>query len=1002
MAIKLWVTLAACVVVAAACSDSRGTPGSAGGRSAGGSAGSEGSSDAGNGGTPASNAGSVTDPTGGSVSEAGGANAGEAGMAATGATGNLDVPATVASDYASYNPVIYYKILSRSSGRALSVAEEDADGSAATLANAAADDRQLWSIRDASHGFKKLINQHSGRALSTQLGRDENGTPAVLWQYLGRAPDQDWDIAPGRKGYVKLGNRRRTAAALSASGNATELQDYASAPEQDWTIVPQQVFEPTVSYRIINKNSGTALSVFQGATVNNSEADIYEFVNQPDQLWHVEDAGGGQFHLKNDKSSRLLSLLGGQTANGTVAMVYDDVGATDQGWAIEALPDGFYRLVNQRRPAGVLSIAGSQTGRETRAQLADDASRRDQAWSFVPVGNDVSVNALEVQASVSAWMSGAGLEDVNHEVYGGIYSQLIFGEGFQEPASQPGVSSMWRSLSTGTASGSFALITDVPFQGQQSQRLTFSAGAGELGIENRGLNRWGIHFKAGGDYAGHAYLRGSAATSITFAAEGADGSVFAEASATLEGAGWQRYDFTLTPSTNSAAGRFALKLKAPGTVDVGYVYLEPGAWGRYHDLPVRKDIADAIVAQHCTVLRYGGSAILAADYRWKNMLGPRPQRPPFKGTWYAQESNGFGIIELLSLAEAAGMLGIPTLNIDEKPADMADFVEYVNGDAATTWGARRVADGHAKPFDIHRIELGNEHLINAAFAKKFDDLAAAIWAKDPSMVLTVGDMSYHHVIGNPDQVTGSEAGLTTLAPYKTILDFAEQHHGKLAIDLHTWTDTPEQVGTEVDAIASFDYWVHGYNPAVSYELNIYELNASHHDVSRALGNALAIGLLEQHGDRVRVVSSANALQADGQNDNGWDQGLVFYDTERSWLQPPGYVTRMLADNFAPTVVASVSSNPYLTVTAKRQSQALLLEVVNSSGSAQAPRIALRGFTPKSTQAQVSVLSGARGDRNDAAQVEQITPQSSSPTVTVTDGSFSYSFAPNSFTVLRLE
>ena len=1001
MAIKLWATLAACVVVAA-CTDSRHTPASVGGSAAAGSTGSGGIGDVGNGGTPASNAGSVTNPSGGSATpEAGGAGAGEAGMAATGATGNVDVPATVASDYASYKSGIFYKVVSRS-GRALSLADDDANGSAATLADDAADDRQLWSIRDASQGFKKLINQHSGRALSTRLGSDENGTPAVLWQYRGRAPDQDWDIAPGSKGYVKISNRRRTLAALSASGSAAVLEDYASAPEQDWTLVPQQVFEPNVSYRIINKNSGTALSVYQGATANNSQADIYELVNQPDQLWHVEDAGGGQYHLKNDKSGRVLSLLGGQTTNGTVAMVYDDVGATDQGWSIEALPDGFYRLVNQRRPPGVLSIAGSQTGNETRAQLTDDAGHRDQAWSFVPVGNDVSVNALDVQASPSAWMTGAGLEDVNHEVYGGIYSQLIFGEGFQEPASQPGISSMWRSLTTGTASGSFALTTETPFQGRQSQRLTFSAGAGELGIENRGLNRWGIHFKAGGSVAGHAYLRGSGGAAVTFAAESADGAVFAETSATLNGAGWQRYDFTLTPNTDSAAGRFALKLKAPGTVDVGYVYLEPGAWGRYQDLPVRKDIADAIVAQHCTVLRYGGAAILAADYRWKNMVGPRAERPTFKGFWYAQETNGFGIIEFLSLAEAAGMLGIPTFNIDETPADMADFVEYVNGDTASTWGARRVADGHAKPFDIDRIELGNEQLINASFAKKFNDLAAAIWAKDPSMVLTIGDMSYHHVIGNPDQVTGSESGLTTLLPYQTILDFAEQHHGHLAIDLHTWTDTPEQVGTEVDAIASFDYWVHRYNPAVSYELNIYELNANHHDLGRALGNALAIGLLEQHGDRVRVVTSANALQADGQNDDGWDQGLVFYDTQRSWLQPPAYVTRMIADDFAPTVVGSVSNNPYLTVTAKLKDQALLLEVVNSSGSAQAPRIRLRGFTPKSTKAQVSVLSGARGARNDAAQVDLVSPQSSSATVSVTDGSLSYSFAPNSFTVLQLE
>ncbi len=30
-------------------------------------------------------------------------------------------------------------------------------------------------------------------------------------------------------------------------------------------------------------------------------------------------------------------------------------------------------------------------------------------------------------------MYGACIEDVNHEIYGGLYSQMIFGESFQEP-----------------------------------------------------------------------------------------------------------------------------------------------------------------------------------------------------------------------------------------------------------------------------------------------------------------------------------------------------------------------------------------------------------------------------------------------------------------------------------------------------------------------------------------------------------------------------------------
>src|SRR5690348_2984316 len=45
----------------------------------------------------------------------------------------------------------------------------------------------------------------------------------------------------------------------------------------------------------------------------------------------------------------------------------------------------------------------------------------------------IHVDARQVIAHVTPWTTGACIEDVNHEVYGGIYSQMIFGESFQEP-----------------------------------------------------------------------------------------------------------------------------------------------------------------------------------------------------------------------------------------------------------------------------------------------------------------------------------------------------------------------------------------------------------------------------------------------------------------------------------------------------------------------------------------------------------------------------------------
>jgi len=52
----------------------------------------------------------------------------------------------------------------------------------------------------------------------------------------------------------------------------------------------------------------------------------------------------------------------------------------------------------------------------------------------------ITVQADRVLHPVSRFLTGACLEDVNHEVYGGIDSQMIFGESFAEPTPQPPLS----------------------------------------------------------------------------------------------------------------------------------------------------------------------------------------------------------------------------------------------------------------------------------------------------------------------------------------------------------------------------------------------------------------------------------------------------------------------------------------------------------------------------------------------------------------------------------
>ena len=276
-----------------------------------------------------------------------------------------------------------------------------------------------------------------------------------------------------------------------------------------------------------------------------------------------------------------------------------------------------------------------------------------------------------------------------------------------------------------------------------------------MGIENQGLNRQAMSLVASKTYEGSVWSRAKKPATFFVSLESRDGSQsYAETSVAVAGDKWQRLDFTLTPRASDKTGRLVLALKQPGSVTLGYVLLQPGAWGRFQGLPVRKDVAGALVDQGLTVLRYGGSMVNSPEYRWKKMIGPRDRRPPYKGTWYPYSTNSWGIIDFLDFCSAAGFLAVPAFNMDESPQDLQDFVEYANGPADSPWGKRRVADGHPAPYRLKYLELGNEEAVNEDYWRRFKPLAEAIWASDPDIIVVVGDFLYERPIKDPYNFSG--------------------------------------------------------------------------------------------------------------------------------------------------------------------------------------------------------------------------------------------------------
>ena len=105
-------------------------------------------------------------------------------------------------------------------------------------------------------------------------------------------------------------------------------------------------------------------------------------------------------------------------------------------------------------------------------------------------------------------------------------------------------------------------------------------------------------------------------------------------------------------------------------------------------------------------------------------------------------------------------------------------------------------------------------------------------------------------------------------------------------DYHPWTETPQQAKETEAEIARMKALFLEWNPQTTMRCAILEENGNTHDMARALAHAVMLNVVRRAGGFVPMDSPANALQPYKQNDNGWDQGQIFFSPSQVWMQPP--------------------------------------------------------------------------------------------------------------------
>lgn len=143
---------------------------------------------------------------------------------------------------------------------------------------------------------------------------------------------------------------------------------------------------------------------------------------------------------------------------------------------------------------------------------------------------------------------------------------------------------------------------------------------------------------------------------------------------------------------------------------------------------VRMDIGQAFADLKPGFVRFPGGNDLEGPtiperFIWNNTIGPLQNRPGRRGTWVGYNTEGLGILELLTFLEDIGATPVLAVyagySLDGKavPQDqlqpyideVINELDFLTASADTnSMGALRQHLGRAQPFDIRYVEIGNE------------------------------------------------------------------------------------------------------------------------------------------------------------------------------------------------------------------------------------------------------------------------------------------------------
>ncbi|KAJ9149234.1 Alpha-L-arabinofuranosidase A [Pleurostoma richardsiae] len=172
---------------------------------------------------------------------------------------------------------------------------------------------------------------------------------------------------------------------------------------------------------------------------------------------------------------------------------------------------------------------------------------------------------------------------------------------------------------------------------------------------------------------------------------------------------------------------------------------------------LREDLAESVENLKAKWIRLPGGNNMEGTsspyyWKWNETIGGLKNRPGRPGTWGDINTDGFGLLEMLQMSQDMGLktvLGIwaglyldgevvSEQSLQHYVVSAMNELEFLTGDAGTTYGAQRAALGYPDPFAIDHVEIGNEDYLNDGTISyntyRFMDFYKPILEEYPSIV----------------------------------------------------------------------------------------------------------------------------------------------------------------------------------------------------------------------------------------------------------------------------